>query len=250
MRLSPLLLALSSLIGCFGQALPSEVPEGYGPMPLTTARLSSFLPEQAAERPISTECTFVRPPAEQHTDLGQCRRHHSPRPTDRFAAGWFQVVADTPHSTVEILSATLYGIREDGSHVALAGTGVGQAPVVWAGAYLRTPWFGNDASGNDAFTPLPVTASSTYRATIPTGRTLLHGGPAHADITGYVDTVFIVQVHTTGDARVQIGVDYRPQSPSDDVNEVALSDWFQSDGACVRATPRLSAKMNCRSPVD
>ncbi len=250
------LSCLGLVVGCAGGCGPVDPAEAR-----TSIRtLTGSEPTQAARAPafpvVTSACLPADGPIEQPADLGVCRRHHAPRPTDRDAAAWFQVVAEPGQegeepSTVTIYEATLYGIRADGSRVALAGTNAGQAPVVWAGAYQRSPWFGNDETGGDAFSPLPASESATYHATIPTGRTLLHGGPAHADITGYVDTVFIIRYKTTGTARVQTGIDYRPFAASGDINEVTLGDWNRSSaaGACVRATPRLVAPADCRPPT-
>ena len=198
-------------------------------------------------------CTIVGGPPEQMragADLGMCRPDNNRREIDHDITGWFQVVADTPGSTAEIVSATLYGVRMDGSLQPVAGTGAGQATVIWAGFYSRDPWFGNDNH---------VSVPGQTRLTIPTGNTLLHGGVGHASFDGFIDAIFVVEARTTGDAKVQIGIDLRPAEtetlpndagiiPHRSVNQYALSDWFTSTTGCARSTPRRHAPTDCSAP--
>jgi hypothetical protein len=185
----------------------------------------------------NVSCEIVGGPEQQPGDLGVCRLNHARRPTDRDAAGWIQAVADQPGGTVEVIQATLYGVREDGSRVPLAGTALGQPAVDWAGLWTRNPWFPDDRHA-----AIQVTSG---RLSVPTDR-VLHGGISHADIAGFADVIFVVRVRTSGDVRVQVGIDLRERSGSP-VNEYSLSDWFHSgsSGTCVRSTATLRSPQDC-----
>jgi hypothetical protein len=153
------------------------------------------------------------------------------------AAPWFQIVADDETSTVEIVASSIFGVLPDGRERLITSAG-----VEWSALYSRQPWFppGDQHRG--------VTASASYRA--PSARQgVLHGGAGHLPLGEYVAIVYRMTVRTTGTARVQIGVDYRPHPNSPDINEGALSDWFS--GSCAtRQTPnplRLPAVCRVRS---
>lgn len=177
-------------------------------------------------------CARGNRPATQPADLGVCRFNHGRRMIDRDAMGWIQAIADEPGSTIEIISATLYGVRADGQLEPIAGTGIGQPAIVWAGYWSRSPWF---PPGDRHQSIAPFT-----RTTVDT-RSVLHAGASHGDITHYVDAIFIVEARTTGDASIQIGIDFRAdENDQQGVNERALSDWFRSSGydSCAHSTPR------------
>ncbi|MFA6429647.1 MAG: hypothetical protein WCV84_04090 [Patescibacteria group bacterium] len=191
-------------------------------------------------------CTIVSGPTQQPSALGVCRMHHPRRPTDSDVAGWFQVVADRPGATVTIVSATLYGVRADGTLASIAGTNHNGQGVAWAGLYQRMPWF-----GTDAHRPVSVGNGSIFRAQVPTDH-VLHGGVRHGNLAGFEDAVFVVEATMTGDARMQLGVDYRPQegailpNGNPDVNERSLSDWFTTNsGLCARSTPIATRPNDC-----
>ncbi len=172
-------------------------------------------------------------PRQQPADLGHCRIELD-RPSNFMdAVGWFQAVADTPGSTVRIISSILYGIKPDGSLEVIGGG------VDWAGLYSRDPWF---PPGDRHISLGP---SDHY--IIPTGRDLIHGGSSHGSLHGYTDAIYVVVVETTGDARVQVGIDYRPRADIPVVRERALSDWFRGDGRTLHSTPdpRTPATPNC-----
>lgn len=174
-------------------------------------------------------------PAEQPADLRVCRTHHQRRPGDTDAAPWFQIVADDDTSTVEIISSSIYGVLPDGRQQLIMNAG-----VEWSAIYSRRPWF----PPGDLHTA--VTASAFYHA--PSARRgVLHGGAGHLPLGEYVAIVYRMTVRTTGTARVQIGVDYRPDANSSDINEGTLSDWFA--GSCAtRQTPNpLRSSTQCRA---
>ena len=178
--------------------------------------------------------TTVPGPREQPADLGRCRIHHPKRSEDRDIAGWFQAVADDTTSTVTILSATLYGIKVDGTLEVIS-----DGALTWAGYYSRSPWFPPGDPHEDTTPGMSFTVRQDR---------VLHGGSAHASLDGYVDVIYVMTVRTTGTARVQIGIDYRPSAASTGpgaVNERALSDWFAGDGVLRSTSDPRSPTPSC-----
>jgi hypothetical protein len=210
------------VLAFFACALGCEPSRPSGPRERVTVTFTMPQSAAPARSPLS--------PIEQPADLGQCRVHHGRRPYDRDIAGWFQAVADDTSSTVEIISAILYGIKEDGTIEAIGGG------VAWAGYYGRSPWF-PPGDQHDSIAP----SSNFY---VRQDR-VLHGGSGHASLDGYVDAIYVVTVRTTGSARVQVGIDYRPAEGSSDVNERALSDWFAGNGVMHSTPDPRSSQPSC-----
>ncbi len=192
------------------------------------------------------DCGIAIGPTQQPADLAVCRWKAN-RPSNRpYALGWLQAVADEQGSTVTVLEATLYGIRADGSAVAIAGSELGNPAITWAGYYDRTTWF---RSGVHETIDVP---SGTFVHHVPTGDRLLHFGTNRAEASAFSQAVLVARVQTTGDARVQLGIDYWANATgtaSGDVTEGAVSDWVACDAAIEEATPRSESPTDCSPPT-
>lgn len=188
-------------------------------------------------------CGVVPQPPEQLAqtsgsgDLGFCRWKVG-RPSGYLSAGgWFVAVADTPGSTVEVLQATVYGIDVNGDLTPLSGSGVGQNPIAWAGIYHRQPWF----VPGDIIQKHQVTPGASYVGQVPTGTTLLHFGPPRANVSNFDAALVVAKIRTTGDAQVQAGIDYWPDSSTNGTSvEGALGDWVACTTPVTVSTPRGS----------
>ncbi len=152
-----------------------------------------------------------------------------------YATGWANVICDVGPCTVQIVSATLYVPATDGRVIPIS-TGIG-----WTGIYDN--FF---RSSLPRTTGSPVVGSpNTYHVPRLSEDSVLHLGLTAVSIAGYSEAFVVMEIRTTGDAQVQVGIDYR-WNPSDaTVLEGAISDWAScNSGGTIRVASRRSS-MDC-----
>lgn len=214
----------------YGTPPPATSPDaGSTPPPPPPAGICGRVaapPEQVAQAPDRSYCI-----------------HHFTRGANVYGFGWANVTADTAGSGVEVLSATLYGVRYDGTVAAVAGSGTSIAPQLWYERDRRSPWFIGPSTYLGTRTSLP-----TRFENVSTNPDMLHFGLMGTDVTAYREVFFVLEVRTWGDAQVQVGVDYDTNTtvePGEVRPDGGKSDWFRCDtGATVRLASRRS-DMDC-----
>ncbi|HWQ99672.1 MAG TPA: hypothetical protein VN397_02380 [Candidatus Methylomirabilis sp.] len=189
-------------------------------------------------------CGTVTAPQEQkNIDPGDVTCHYVPGLAfdAPWVRPWIQLVSDVSGATVHIIAFDLYGLRSDGTTVLLAGTNKGDGTVTWAEYDDRSTWY-RDGSKKQPDLTIP----SNMAFSVPTKDLLIHMGNVGANASGYVDVFVVATVSTTGDAKVQIGLDYRKSNFGAWVREGSLSNWVScNNGTMSLSTPRLGATMSC-----
>lgn len=152
---------------------------------------------------------------------------------------WLQITADSPNSTVTIHELSGYCIRHDGTVVVNSGTAAGASGITWAAWYDRKGWYnGNepDVIYNNVFQSGKITYD------VPLNPYLLHLGHEGWDITGCREVVVKAVISTTGDAKVEAGLNYN-RDGNDFTYESGVSGWKACvNGNVTLTTPRSDSK--------
>ncbi|OGL78370.1 hypothetical protein A3E39_02615 [Candidatus Uhrbacteria bacterium RIFCSPHIGHO2_12_FULL_60_25] len=184
-------------------------------------------PEQKAIDPGDISCKYVS---------------GIPRPWGRL---WIQLTADTANSTVTIHALNLYGVRADGTLVLIAGTDAGDSTITWFETNDRATWYQAESEKKSG---LPVPPNFTF--TVQSTTQILHMGNDGGDLTGFVDAFATADISTTGDAKGQIGIDFRTDSWNKAVIEGSMSDWMSCTTGSIRLSlPRASAPTICDGTI-
>lgn len=201
--------------------------------------------------PSGTVCGVVQaPPEQQKYDVVDVSCHFS----EGLLAGynqsrpWLQITADDPKSTVTVYELSGYCIKPDSTVVANSGTAVGKPAITWAGHWYRDTWFrakdlnGNVVHAEDEHKAIPVQGDKTAYA-VPINPLLLHMGHEGWDITGCREIVVKAVISTTGDAKVQVGLNYNVGTDLATSRESGVSDWKScTSGTVTLTTPRSDTK--------
>lgn len=189
----------------------------------------------------SVSCGVASPPSEQvqrAADRTSCGFFGGTLSSDTDFRPWMQAVADVPGGTVKVVSFTIYGVTASGYLVPVAGTAAGGGGITWVGTYHRVPWY----VPTDQVEVISVRSDQTY--SVPTGSTLLHLGNDGGNAIGYREGYAVATVQTSGDVRVQIGIDY--YAGFNRSHEGAVSDWVSCPGGSFTfSTPLSTSPLNC-----
>jgi len=167
----------------------------------------------------SGTCGQVTPPPEllsHDANDANCNFAEGMRPNEDQYRAWLQVTADQPNSTVTVHSLSSYCLNSNGTITPIGGTAKGEATVTWAGHYRRDTWY--NPSG--PVTTVTLNGNNTYP--VPNNPLLLHLGNGGLSY-GCQYIVLKAVISTTGDARVELGLDgYVGNSWS---HEIGVSGW-------------------------
>ena len=152
---------------------------------------------------------------------------------------WLQITADLANSTVTIYELSGYCIRYDGTVVANSGTAAGASGITWAALYDREHWY-NGKEPDIIYGNVFQSGKMTYD--VPLNPYVLHLGHEGWDITGCREVVVKAVISTTGDAKVEAGLNYNLNGNSL-TYESGVSGWKAcTTGKVTLTTPRSDTK--------
>jgi hypothetical protein len=184
-------------------------------------------------------CGKVNPPPEdvaQTVERAVCSRADGPGNVSSLAEvrAWVDVTADTPGSTLKVLSLSVFGVQSNGTSVIIGGTALGNPTVTWSGLWLRTPWFPDPSKGGDKKGEATLLSNGAY--VVPTNPYVLHLGNAGGPAGTYVDFFVAGTFQTTGDTKVSVGIDgYAASDAQNPAREIGISNWYSCTTGTIEA---------------
>ncbi len=187
-------------------------------------------------------CGQVTPPQELLTHDASdavCSFSEGKRANEDQYRAWLQVTADQPNSTVTIHSLSAYCVHQDGTVSPAGGTIKGEQTITWAGHYWRNTWY----NPPNQVSVVPA-GNTTY--VVPNNPYLLHLGNG-GSAAGCREIVLQATISTTGDAKVELGLDYYVGNTYG--HESSVSGWKACiSGKANLMTPR-SDKLSCEGDL-
>lgn len=183
-------------------------------------------------------CGYVSPPPEMlayDAADANCNFFAGKQPNEDQFRAWLQVTADKPGSTITVHSLSGYCVQQNNALTPASGTAIGQPAISWAGHYRRDTWY-------HPTDPVATLQGGQMTYEVPTNPLLLHLGNG-GSAAGCKEIILFAEISTTGDAKVELGLDYYTGNVYS--HESCVSGWKSCSTGVAKLMTPWSGNLTC-----